>query len=255
MDRLDAAEIRVPGVNVRVLRECSSTNTVLMQAKELASTVLLAAESQTAGRGRRGRRWYSAPGLGVTFSLARRIGRPAGELASLSLVAGVAAVRALRALGAGQVALKWPNDLLSDGRKLGGILVETRTQGRSSLAVIGIGVNCRPDDALGRRVRRPVACLQELLVPLPLRNRIIQQIACALTAALDAFEVGGLDSVRDEWLALHAHAGQRLRVRLADGRVLTGIAAGLAQDGGLRLHTRSGIRAVHSGRVLSARAA
>jgi BirA family biotin operon repressor/biotin-[acetyl-CoA-carboxylase] ligase len=94
-----------------------------------------------------------------------------------------------------------------------------------------------------------------LVSPPPPRSRIIQGIAAALLAALEAFEAGGLDALRDEWLALHAHAGQRLRVRLADGRMLTGIAAGLAEDGGLQLHTRSGLRAVRSGRVVSARLA
>jgi BirA family transcriptional regulator, biotin operon repressor / biotin---[acetyl-CoA-carboxylase] ligase len=255
MDSLDAANILVPGTDVRVLAECGSTNTLLMRAPDLHSPALLVADVQTAGRGRRGRRWYSAPGAGITFSLARRIGRPSRELASLSLVAGVAAVRALRALGAGEVSLKWPNDLLATGRKLGGILVESRAQAGRSLAVIGVGINYRQDEALGRRLRRPVACLQELLPLLPSRNRVIQQIARALVLALDAFEIDGLESVRDEWIALHVHAGQRVRVRLADGRVLTGIAAGLAEDGGLRLRTRSGMRAVRSGRVLSARAA
>src|SRR5687767_15853605 len=126
MDRLEAAAIALPGVAVRVVERCTSTNDLALKAQ---SPVLLAAEEQTAGRGRRGRRWHSAPGAGLTFSLGRRIRRPARELAALSLVAGVAAARALRALGVRQAALKWPNDLLVDGAKLGGILVETRSQG------------------------------------------------------------------------------------------------------------------------------
>ena len=75
----------------------------------------------------------------------------------------------------------------------------------------------------------------------------------ALIAALDGFEAGGLDALRAEWEAMDAHAGQRLRVRLADGRVITGVAGGLAEDGALRLVTRNGVRAVRSGRVVSAR--
>jgi BirA family biotin operon repressor/biotin-[acetyl-CoA-carboxylase] ligase len=221
--------------------------------------VLLAAETQTAGRGRRGRRWQSDPAGGITFSLALRVARAPRELAALSLVAGVAAARTLRALGVAQAALKWPNDLEAGGAKLGGILVETRGQqgggSGGSLAVIGIGINYRPDAALQRSLRRRIACVSEFVSPPPPRSRIIQGIAAALLAALEAFEAGGLDALRDEWLALHAHAGQRLRVRLADGRMLTGIAAGLAEDGGLQLHTRSGLRAVRSGRVVSARLA
>jgi BirA family biotin operon repressor/biotin-[acetyl-CoA-carboxylase] ligase len=255
MDRLDAAQIRLPGVDVRVVALCDSTNTVLIQEKHLNSPVLLAAEEQTAGRGRRGRRWYSSPGRDLSFSLARRIVRPARELAALSLVAGVAAAKALRALGASQAALKWPNDLVVGGAKLGGILVETRSQGSASLAVIGIGINYCREPALERRLRRRVTGVTELVSPAPSRNEIVQKIALALLEALDAFEARGFDAAREDWLALHAHAGQRLRVRLADGRMLTGIAAGLADDGGLRLQTRGGLRAVRSGRVVSARAA
>src|ERR687892_1216304 len=105
MEKLDAAAIAVPGVAVRVVERCPSTNDLALKGP---APILVAAEEQTAGRGRRGRRWHSAPGAGVTFSLARRIRRPARELAALSLVAGVAVVRALRALGVRPAALKWP---------------------------------------------------------------------------------------------------------------------------------------------------
>jgi len=254
MDALDEAGIRLPGVEVRVLARCASTNSALL-AERIGAPVLLAAEEQTAGRGRRGRRWHSAPGRDLTFSLARRIARPVRELAALSLVAGVAATQALRALGVAQAAIKWPNDLMAGEAKLGGILVETRLQGAASLAVVGIGINCRVDPLRARRARRRVAFLEELLVPLPSRNAMIERIGLALLEALDAFEKRGFESLREEWLALHAHAGRRLRVRLADGRTLTGVAAGLDGDGGLQLRTRSGLRAVRSGEVLSARSA
>src|SRR3982751_6143761 len=125
MDRLDERAIALPGVEVRVLERCSSTNEVLL-AEAPAHRVLLIAEEQTAGRGRRGRRWHSAVGAGATFSFSTLIGKPVRELPGLSLVAGVAAVRALRALHVPRAALKWPNDLVVDGAKLGGILVETR---------------------------------------------------------------------------------------------------------------------------------
>jgi BirA family transcriptional regulator, biotin operon repressor / biotin---[acetyl-CoA-carboxylase] ligase len=254
MDPLDAAAIRVPGVRVRVVAACASTNSALM-AQGPGSPELLAAESQKAGRGRRGRRWHARPGLDIAFSLARPIRRPARELAALSLVAGVAAARALRALGARAASLKWPNDLVTQAGKLGGILVETRTQPGGSLAVVGIGINGPVDASLQRRLRRPVAFMEELVSPMPSRNAVIERIARELMHALDAFEAQGLDAVREEWLSMHAHRGQRLRVRLADGRTMTGIADGLAEDGGLRLRTRSGVRAVRTGRVVAARAA
>ena len=246
MDRLDAAAIVLGGVDVRVVQRCGSTNDVALKA---SPPVLIAAEEQTAGRGRRGRRWHSAPGAGITFSLARRVDRPARELAALSLVAGVAVARALHALGVKAARLKWPNDLVVDDAKLGGILVETR----NSHAVIGIGLNCRRTPALEAKVRRRLAFLYDSLSIK--RNQVIQRVGLALVEAVDRFEKHGLEALRAEWEAMHAHAGQRLRVRLADGRTLSGIAAGLGTDGALQLQTRHGMRAVTSGRVVSARAA
>jgi BirA family biotin operon repressor/biotin-[acetyl-CoA-carboxylase] ligase len=247
MDRLDAAAIALPGVEVRVVERCTSTNDIAMQSR---LPILIAAEEQTAGRGRRGRRWHSAPGAGVTFSLGRRVRRPLRELAALSLVAGVAAARALHALGVRAARLKWPNDLVVDGAKLGGILVETRNGGH---AAIGVGINCRRDEALEKRVRRQVAFLSDYCSVS--RNAVIEKIGAGLLEALERFEKEGLDALRAEWEAMDAHAGQKVRVRLADGRTVTGIAGGLGADGCLQLHTTRGVREVRSGRVVSARAA
>ena len=246
MDRLDAAAIVVPGVEVRVVERCGSTNDV---ALESGAPLLIAAEQQTAGRGRRGRRWHSAHGASITFSLARRIARPPRELPALSLVAGVAAARALRALGV-PVRLKWPNDLEVENAKLGGILVETRG---GNHAVIGIGMNCARVRDLHAKVRRRMAFLRDFTAAS--RNQVIERIAQTLVGALEEFEKRGLEALRAEWEAMHAHAGQRLRVRLADGRTLSGIASGLGADGSLQIHTARGVRAVTSGRVVSARTA
>lgn len=254
MDRLSAAAIAIPGVDVRVVERCNSTNTMLLEEKG-NGCVLLAAEEQTAGRGRRGRRWHSAPGAGLTFSLALQVRRPVRELAGLSLVAGVALSKALRALGVARASLKWPNDLVADGAKLGGILVETRGSGTSTRAVIGIGINCRRDSGLALRLRRKVASLDQFLSPFPSRNDLLKKIIPVLLESLATFESKGLEPLRREWEAMDAHAGQRLRVRLADGRVVTGVSAGLAEDGGLRLNTKRGMRSVRSGRVVSARPA
>src|SRR3970040_2214271 len=98
MDKLDAAAIALPGVEVRVVERCISTNTSIFE-KPIEGPILLAAEEQTAGRGQRGRGWHSPRGAGITFSLAVPMQRPARELAALPLVAGVAVARALRALG------------------------------------------------------------------------------------------------------------------------------------------------------------
>jgi BirA family transcriptional regulator, biotin operon repressor / biotin---[acetyl-CoA-carboxylase] ligase len=262
MDPLDATAIaelvQVPGLEVRVVDCCTSTNAILLTEKS-SRPVLLAAEEQTAGRGQRGRKWHAARGTGATFSVLRRMRCAPRALSGLSLAVGVAAARALRALGAGEISLKWPNDLLAGGAnagaKLGGILIETRVQGRDIRAVIGIGINCRPVGALGARLRRRLVALDDLMRPAPSRNAVIAAVAREVLAALASFETAGLPAFADAWCALHAHEGRRLRVRLADGRTVSGVATGIAPNGALRLRTRGGTRDVASGRILSASAA
>jgi BirA family biotin operon repressor/biotin-[acetyl-CoA-carboxylase] ligase len=254
MDRLEASAIRVPGADVQVVARCASTNLTLLEARP-QRPALLAANEQTAGRGRRGRRWHSPAGYGLLFSLGLAMARPARELGGVSIVAGVAAVRALRALGAAGTALKWPNDLMLGVRKLGGILVETRAQGEGSAVVVGIGINHRHAPGLAARLRRGVAALEECLSPLPARNAVIGALGREVLGALRAFDAAGFEPFRSDWDALHAFPGEPLRVRLADGRILAGVAAGLAPDGALQLRTRGGLRTVRNGRVLLERRA
>jgi BirA family biotin operon repressor/biotin-[acetyl-CoA-carboxylase] ligase len=259
MDRLAVESIRVPGVEVRVVARCASTNAALLvevnehTQRAASRPVLLAAEEQTAGRGQRGRNWHSERGAGATFSLLRGMRCAPKFLGGLSLAVGVAAARALRALGARDVALKWPNDLLACGKhggaKLGGILIQTRVQGDAIYAVIGIGINCRPVGALGKRLRRRLGALDDLLQPPAERNAVIATVAREVLAALESYERLGLAAFAEDWRALHAHEGRRLKVRLADGRTLSGVAAGLAPGGALRLRTRAGMREVSDGRV------
>lgn len=253
---LTESGVRAPRVAVRVVDACPSTNALLLAEAVAASadTTLLAAELQTAGRGRRGRRWISPRGAGLTFSLRRVMACGARQTVGLPLVAGVAAARALRSLGAEGVELKWPNDLMAGGAKLGGVLIETRPAAGGTLTVIGIGINCRAVPQAAQRLPRQVVALARLLQPMPSRNLIVAHLAAALLADVERFERDGLEAVRADWEAMHAFAGRRLRVRLSDGRQVTGVAQGLAPDGGLQLRTRAGLRSLDGARVVSARA-
>jgi BirA family biotin operon repressor/biotin-[acetyl-CoA-carboxylase] ligase len=260
-DPLNAATIaaalgtRARELEIEVIDACASTNALLLERATGERPVLLAAELQSAGRGRRGRRWHSPRGAGLTFSISRRMPQPVSALSGLSLAAGVAVARALRGVGAAEVALKWPNDLVARGAKLGGILVETRIDDGHTRVVVGIGVNCRATPGLDERLSRKIAALEDLLDPLPARNVLVAQLAAGLLDALAAFAAEGFALLRAEWEAMHAHAGQRIRVRLADGRVLAGIAAGIAGDGALQLRTRRGLQDIHSAQIVTARAA
>lgn len=137
------------GLPVRVVGEITSTNDELLRRGEEGgpSGTLLFAERQTAGRGQFRRPWSSAPGLGLWFSLLLRMEINDASIPSLSAFAAVALVRALRSLGATDVGIKEPNDVLIDGLKVAGILVETRV-GSNPFAVVGIGLNVNhtPED-------------------------------------------------------------------------------------------------------------
>lgn len=191
MDRLQASAIQVAGLEVGVLQRCTSTN-ALLRARPAGPDALLAAELQTAGRGRHGRRWRSARGAGATFSLRRRMSCAQRHLAGLSVPVGIAAARALRRLGARGISLKWPNDLMLERRKLGGILIETLpaslAPGGGSMVIIGIGINCRRQPRLGARLGRGVAALDEATRrPLP-RNAVIGAVAREVLLALSEWE-------------------------------------------------------------------
>ena len=126
LERLDAAAIvaalgaHAGAIQVEVVSSCGSTNTQLLEGEDRDFPCLLAADYQSAGRGRHGRRWHAVPGAAICFSLRRRMRCAPRGLGGASLAAGVAVARALRAAGAPGIALKWPNDLLSPaGAKLG----------------------------------------------------------------------------------------------------------------------------------------
>lgn len=268
-DELDAAAIgkglalRGEAIDVEVLERCTSTNTELMGRATFLSPALLVADEQTAGRGRRGRRWHASPGAALMFSMRWSFPGNAAALRGLSLAVGVSIARTLRGFGAAGVALKWPNDLLAamtrpadaGGAKLGGILIETRSGAGRIVAVIGVGLNCRSTPGLEAKLKREVAVLEDLLNPMPSRNELLAAIAADLAEALRVFGDAGLAAFRADWESMHAHQGAPLRVRTGDGRVVAGIADGIAADGGLLLRNRRGVRSIHSGTVMRGPAA
>lgn len=260
VDALDAETIarglaaRGEALAVEVFESCGSTNSELLARAGVAGPLLLLAEEQTAGRGRRGRRWHARSGAALMFSLRWDFAGGAERLRGLSLAAGVAIARALQDLGAQGVALKWPNDLLASmgkgGAKLGGILIETRSSGDRIAAVIGVGLNCRRMPGLEIRLKRKVASLDESIDPLPARNEIAIRITAELLRTLRLFGNAGFEAFKADWEAMHANQGQPLRVRTTDGRIVAGIAEGVAPDGGLLLRTRRGVQCIHSGTVV-----
>lgn len=169
------------------------------------------------------------------------------RLSGLSLAVGVAVVRALRTVGVLGVGLKWPNDILLDDGKLGGILIELESDHGSPSAVIGIGLNLHlPPAGEGEFLHRPAA-LAQVLAPLPDRHHLLAQLLVDLATVLDRFSLGGFGALRSEWQA--HHVWQDRPVRLLDGELVdrVGICLGADADGALLLRTPTGIERCLSG--------
>lgn len=250
---LPAARERIAALEVAW--SVDSTNSELLRRDTpLRGASVLLAERQTGGRGRRGREWASPLAAHVYLSLARRFGGGLARLAGLSLVAGVATAEALHALGARQVRLKWPNDLvvLDCGvlRKLGGLLVEGGGEyAGPARAVIGLGLNVRMPAAAATTIDQPWSDLASLL-PAPLsRNHIVAAVLERLLDALDAFESDGLAPFITRYAAFDALAGAAVTVH-GEHAQSDGTALGLAEDGGLRVRDEDGgERVFHAGEV------
>ena len=248
LDLLDADAIRaaLPAAararlaELEVAWSLDSTNTELLRRPTpVEGALVLLAERQTGGRGRRGRVWASPLAAHLYLSLARTFGGGLARLGGLSLVAGIAAVEALQGLGHAAVRLKWPNDLVvvdrTGLRKLGGLLIEGGGEyAGPARAVIGLGLN----------VRMPAAAAATAL-----RDTVAAAVLARLLPALDEFDRFGLDPFLDRYAVFDALAGQPVSVHGADARH-DGVALGLADDGALRVRLGDGEeRRFHAGEV------
>ncbi|HEX4943574.1 MAG TPA: biotin--[acetyl-CoA-carboxylase] ligase [Usitatibacteraceae bacterium] len=223
-------------VRLTLLDEVDSTSTHLASAAQAGapSGTCVAAEWQRAGRGRRGRSWQAGLGASLTFSLLWRFEQGPGHLAGLSLAVAVAVVRALERAGVPGVGVKWPNDLVHDWKKLGGILVETsgETLGPSA-AIIGIGINYRLGEALAGRIDQPATDVVSCGGAMPSRNALLAGLLAELVIALERFGRQGFAAFRDDWKARHVYAGRRVTVHAGDKPAQEAQVLDVADDGAL----------------------
>ena len=237
---------------IELIDEVDSTNTLLLaRAREGAPhATVIAAEWQRAGRGRMQRRWHALPAGSLTFSVLWRLARGAASLAGLSLAVGVALIRTLGALGINGAGLKWPNDVLWQGRKLAGILIEMQGDALGPAAVvIGIGVNVRLSEAARDIIDQPVTDVEGIVERVVDRNQLLAMLLGELHAVLMTFEQKGFAALRDEWQRNHVHQGRSVRLTLPDGQRANGVARGVAIDGALMVETARGVQPFHSGEV------
>jgi BirA family biotin operon repressor/biotin-[acetyl-CoA-carboxylase] ligase len=259
---LDAARVRrelAPDHAARLRRlellfEVDSTNSHLLRAAPPPPGIadVCASELQTAGRGRRGRRWMAPFATSLAMSLCWTFAESGTELPSLSLAVGVAVARALERQGAVGIRLKWPNDIWFEDRKIGGILIELRAEaGGAAHVVIGIGLNLRVPEALGREIAaggiRAAGVAESCPLP-PSRNRIAGAVLDELLGVVLRFERDGFAPLRAEWQHLDAMHGRPVHI-LSGAGGCTGIARGVDARGALLLDVDGQRRTFVSGDV------
>lgn len=230
-----------------------STNSMLLRRPNppLGTSEVFLAEYQSAGRGRRGRAWLAPPGGAICLSLSWSFREVPQELGALGLAIGVCALRALRAAGVHGVSLKWPNDLLVEGRKLGGILIELRAEsGGPAAVVIGIGLNVALGEALLAEIERtgiPATDLASTPAPTS-RNAVAAALIAEITQGLKRFETEAMRPFLEEWRAADALHGSQIEVQTAAGKVC-GWAKGIDLHGALVVETPRGLQRFISGEV------
>jgi BirA family biotin operon repressor/biotin-[acetyl-CoA-carboxylase] ligase len=210
------------------LGEVTSTQAVAfdLAAGGAPDGTVIVAEHQTGGRGRRGRSWHDEPGASLLLSIVLRPRLAPARLPTLSLAAGVAVAEALHDVAALNSRVKWPNDVLVDGRKIAGILLESRTEA-APIVVVGIGINVNQRSF-------PAAVAHGATSIALARGRPVDREA-VLTAVVERFagwrarlEADGFGPIRARWLALADTIGRAIAV---DG--VHGVAVDLDEDGAL----------------------
>lgn len=266
IDLLDEARIRSalsPAAakllnHLALLETIDSTNAEAMRQLEsgAATGLVCTAEQQSAGRGRRGRTWVSPFARNLYLSVAWHYHQGAAVLEGLSLAVGVAVARALAAHGLPPVQLKWPNDVICAGAKLGGVLLEmTGDAAGACQVVVGVGLNVAMPGAAATGIDQAWTDIETVSGGVqPGRNILLAALLNELLPLLAAFEQEGFAPWREEWLALDAFADQSV-VLHTGAEDLAGIARGVDARGALQLETaNAGIQSIYGGEISLRRA-
>ncbi|WP_166263148.1 bifunctional biotin--[acetyl-CoA-carboxylase] ligase/biotin operon repressor BirA [Marinobacter caseinilyticus] len=229
----------VDSTNAEVIRQC---------AQEPAGVVVCLADTQTAGRGRRGRVWQSPPGENLYLSMGLTLPGGFAALEGLSLVIGVALTDALESMGVSGLALKWPNDLLLEGHKLAGILIELQgeLEGAAQIvAGIGLNVHMTTAPAVDQAWTSLALASPEGAVKWE-RNRIAATLIAAILDAVDTFSNRGFVAFRERWQRRDYFQGRSLMASQGEHQ---GIGRGIDEAGHYRIETQNGLTTVRAGEI------
>ncbi|MES9993227.1 MAG: bifunctional biotin--[acetyl-CoA-carboxylase] ligase/biotin operon repressor BirA [Candidatus Thiodiazotropha sp.] len=254
------AMLRTEGIEplpALVLHACiDSTNSWLMQhaANGAELGTVCVAEQQLAGKGRHGRKWISPFGRNIYLSMLWRFEEPPMQLAGLSLASAIAVKRLLHQINCDQAGLKWPNDVLWQGKKLAGLLLEvTGEAGGPSQVVIGIGLNTSLGSH-GDDIDQPWVDLSAIPNIMPFtRNQLVSKLIRHLRDVVGEYQAGGLASFTEEWHQHDLFLGEQVEIR-SHNRVHTGEHLGIDGNGAIRLHCDGEEQSFHAGEVSLRRA-
>jgi len=251
-----SADARARLDSLDVLVHAHSTNSRLLDGEHPPSgrMAVCLAEYQSAGRGRRGRTWLAPPGRGLCLSIAWGYPAQPKGIEALGLAAGAAARRALTEQTGAAIGIKWPNDLVIDDRKLGGILVEMSAEGHGAcFVVVGIGINVTAAPSLtgtehGAIAAQPIDLATAAPGRPPSRNAIAAALIGAFSDMFDAYPATGFAAYRDDVARADTLRGREIMVELS-GRRLAGRALGIGADGRLHVDCGGEIREIVAGDV------
>lgn len=238
--------------SLHLVRQIDSTNRIALELarKGVARGCVVLAEQQSAGKGRRGRSWVSPFGRNIYCSIVWEFESGIAALEGLSLAVGVGVVRALGASGVNNVMLKWPNDVLHNGRKLAGILLEVAgdISGRCQV-VIGVGINVAMTGLKDLvSIDQPWTDANTAAGKVISRNELASNLITQLLPLLTEFETEGFLKFHQDWSALDCTNGAPVTVHIGE-QVLQGVGAGVDNTGALAVETELGLQWFHGGEV------
>ncbi|PEH55148.1 bifunctional biotin--[acetyl-CoA-carboxylase] ligase/biotin operon repressor BirA [Yersinia kristensenii] len=239
----------LPAGQVAVLPVVDSTNQYLLdRISELKSGDACVAEYQQAGRGRRGRQWVSPFGANLYLSMFWRLEQGPAAAMGLSLVVGIVMAEVLHKLGAGQVRVKWPNDLYLNDKKLAGILVElTGKTGDAAQLVIGAGINLTMRESTTNVISQDWINLQETGVIID-RNKLTAELLSELRLAVVKFENEGLSAFISRWREMDNYLDRPVKLIIGNQEIF-GIARGIDQQGALLLEQNGNVKPYIGGEI------
>lgn len=240
------------------LNVTESTNSVALDAgrKGAVSGTVVVADTQTGGRGRLNRTWLSLPGMGLYFSIILRPRLAPEHLPKVTLAAGLALSKVVEAEYSLSPQIKWPNDLLLDGRKFGGILTETEPvagldSSYSTLVIVGVGLNLsKPEGGFPSDIKERATALS-LHTSREISSEILlETCVAAVEKELQRLEKGEFPEILQEWMQRDACKDKVLTWVTPQGKEVTGVSLGPDPDGSLRIKDQAGdIHTVLSGDV------